>query len=668
MKYPTLARQKYRISARQLLLQLMLTFLLSAAQLSSAYAPFALAVLAVAGPKLPGLCCLIGTAIGALVFFDFQSGLRYAAAAILIFSANIAFYDSHLYRKKAFLPAVSALMLLLVQSVYLLERSAEQWILCLAAAAIMVGSICLLRALSEQPQQRRLFLLAALLVGASRFTPICSFSPGRALLAALALITAGAVEPALGIIIGAGIGLAVDLVPDPPQLLFSVVYGVSTALISLCRRQPRPVVAAAFCLPCAVLPILFGAESPPDLVFEALLAGAVYLLLPSKLLPFTASKASSEDTPSSFQACLSQSAAAFRDLYDSFFRGTKAPPPENPSVVFDRAAQQVCRKCVLCSDCWQRNYNMLYNAFNDACPTLLKRGQAQPGDFPLYFTSHCVHFPQLLQAINQELSAFLLRRQYHQRLMAAQQQAQEQYAQLGDLLSSADSSAAVATIAQPLGYRIGSALRPREGERICGDQIAVCEVGSTLYLLLSDGMGSGEEAHREAAMVVRLLQQFLKAGIDAAPALKTLNSAMALRGENGGGFTTIDLLAVRRQNGEATLYKYGAAPSYLKKSGSVTRISGQSLPAGLQNSADPPECTHLTLPAGSFLVMISDGIADAVDDEWLQNLLAGWNGKDCNTLTSLILSESRTRKGLGDDCAILVLQLPESELGRRRQV
>ena len=32
-----------------------------------------------------------------------------------------------------------------------------------------------------------------------------------------------------------------------------------------------------------------------------------------------------------------------------------------------------------------------------------------------------------------------------------------------------------------------------------------------MYMALSDGMGSGEAAHREAAMTVRLLRQFLQA-------------------------------------------------------------------------------------------------------------------------------------------------------------
>lgn len=39
--------------------------------------------------------------------------------------------------------------------------------------------------------------------------------------------------------------------------------------------------------------------------------------------------------------------------------------------------------------------------------------------------------------------------------------------------------------------------------------------------------------------------------------------------------------------------------------------------------------------------MVSDGVADETDDEWLQNLMAGWSGQSAEALASLILSESR---------------------------
>ncbi len=169
---------------------------------------------------------------------------------------------------------------------------------------------------------------------------------------------------------------------------------------------------------------------------------------------------------------------------------------------------------------------------------------------------------------------------------------------------------------------MSSALRPREGQQLCGDQLATVETGGMLYLLLSDGMGSGQEAHREAALTVRLLEQFLRAGIEAAPALETPELGAGPGGETGGAFTTIDLLALRRSTGEATsintalrLLSQAHRPRY--------PLHRPFLPAGLQATTEPPEVTRLALPAGSYFVMISDGIADQSCDEWLQKSAGG---------------------------------------------
>ena len=407
------------------------------------------------------------------------------------------------------------------------------------------------------------------------------------------------------------------------------VLGLSCAALSRVRSAPVPVCIGTFWAVGGGCTLLFGTEEPLYRMIE-LFSGGILSLLPLPRLSLPPEK-----------------------------KRVQPEKPENPSVVFDRAAEQVCRRCILRDTCWRQNYSATYNAFNDACPRLLQRGEAQAGDFPLYFTSRCVHLSDFVGAVNVELRSYLLRQQYHRRLSEVRDQAREQYAQLGDMLASA--GPAVPAGAQAMGYGVASSLRPRQGQSVCGDQLDSFEVGDTVYLLLSDGMGSGEAAHREAAMTVRLLRQFLEAGIEPGPALKTLNTALSLRGESGGGFTTIDLLALQRASGQAALYKYGAAPSYLKRSGSVSRYTGQSLPAGLQAVREAPECTRLQLTAESFFVMVSDGVADAGNDEWLQNLLAGWSGRDANALVSLILAESRGRKGLEDDCAVLVLHLSSGE-------
>ena len=577
-------------------------------------------------------------------FQEMEAGLRQLAAAILIFSGSIAFFDTKFFPRRFFRPGLAAALLLLVQSAYLIARPIRLWALCVFCMGLTAAVTDLL-------------LAAGLCLSAGAFR-IVGISVGMCLTCAFLMRSVRQMEPARGAAWGAAMGLCLGLLGDEPDLAPMAVLGLSCAALSRVRSAPAPVCIGTFWAIGGGCTLLFGTEEPLYRMIELFSGGILSLLpLPRLSLPPEKKRAQPEKPPRPDR--LAKPAAALRDLYDSFFRGTAPEKPENPSVVFDRAAEQVCRRCILRDTCWRQNYSATYNAFNDACPRLLQQGEAQAGDFPLYFTSRCVHLSDFVGAVNVELRSYLLRQQYHRRLSEVRDQAREQYAQLGDMLASA--GPAVPAGAQAMGYGVASSLRPRQGQSVCGDQLDSFEVGDTVYLLLSDGMGSGEAAHREAAMTVRLLRQFLEAGIEPGPALKTLNTALSLRGESGGGFTTIDLLALQRASGQAALYKYGAAPSYLKRSGSVSRYTGQSLPAGLQAVREAPECTRLQLTAGSFFVMVSDGIADAGNDEWLQNLLAGWSGRDANALVSLILAESRGRKGLEDDCAVLVLHLSSGE-------
>ena len=617
MKLLPLPREKRRLL--EPLGRAALTCLLTAGSFGGLCAPLPLAITAAAGPGLPGLCCVLGCGLGAFLFLPFQAGLRHLAAAILIFSGSIAFFDTKFFPRRFFRPGLAAALLLLVQSAYLIARPIRLWALCVFCMGLTAAvTDLLLRRRDRLP----LLLAAGLCLSAGAFR-IVGISAGMCLTCAFLMRSVRQMEPARGAAWGAAMGLCLGLLGDEPDLAPMAVLGLSCAALSRVRSAPAPVCIGTFWAIGGGCTLLFGTEEPLYRMIELFSGGILSL------------------------------------LYDSFFRGTAPEKPENPSVVFDRAAEQVCRRCILRDTCWRQNYSATYNAFNDACPRLLQRGEAQAGDFPLYFTSRCVHLSNFVGAVNVELRSYLLRQQYHRRLSEVRDQAREQYAQLGDMLASA--GPAVPAGAQAMGYGVASSLRPRQGQSVCGDQLDTFEVGDTVYLLLSDGMGSGEAAHREAAMTVRLLRQFLEAGIEPGPALKTLNTALSLRGESGGGFTTIDLLALQRASGQAALYKYGAAPSYLKRSGSVSRYTGQSLPAGLQAVREAPECTRLQLTAGSFFVMVSDGIADAGNDEWLQNLLAGWSGRDANALVSLILAESRGRKGLEDDCAVLVLHLSSGE-------
>lgn len=634
-------------------------FLLTAAQFGGVYAPWALGAVAASGAGLPGLVALLATSAGALIFFDFQSGLRHIAAAILIFAALTAFCGSRPAEKAWFRPCTAACMTLLVQSVYLIGRSPIQWGLCAAAAA--AASFCAWGFREVRSTAAQTLAASAL---AAAVVPIAAqgFSAGRIIGTWLALLLAGLSTPAASAASGGGIGLALDLTAAHPIPLYTAAYAAGAVTAALWKKGARPLRALTFCLTVTVTVLVFDADYPLSHLAESLIGAAAWLLTPSQLR-FKAD----EDSPAALPPPIHQEgAAAFRALYDSFFRDVPPPRPENPAVLFDRAAEQVCRRCALCSLCWQKEYTTTYNAFNDACPSLLQRGRGEPEDFPRHFADRCIHFSELLSAINNELYAFLLRRQYRSRLTAARDLARQQYAQMSELLSRSAQAVPASAPSRPLHCQHAQALRSKAGESVCGDQVSTFSASGLQYLLLSDGMGSGESAHAEAAMTLRLLQQFLEAGIEPAPALKTLNTALTLRADDGGGFTTIDLLALHR-DGSAALYKYGAAPSYLKRNGSVTRFSAESLPAGLQQTDMPPPAIRLTFLPGSALVMISDGVISE-GDEWLQNLLAGWDKPDPHALCERIMAESLRHGGSGDDCAVMVIQAEKSSENPPRQV
>ena len=112
--------------------------------------------------------------------------------------------------------------------------------------------------------------------------------------------------------------------------------------------------------------------------------------------------------------------------------------------------------------------------------------------------------------------------------------------------------------AEPFRATAALAGAPRQGEPVSGDTgIWFRREDGMLFLLLCDGMGSGPGAKQESAQAAKLIERFLRAGMDPAEAVETVSSALSLRGEAGGS-TTIDLLSVDLFTGRCCVHKQGA--------------------------------------------------------------------------------------------------------------
>lgn len=126
------------------------------------------------------------------------------------------------------------------------------------------------------------------------------------------------------------------------------------------------------------------------------------------------------------------------------------------------------------------------------------------------------------------------------------------------------------------------------------------------YILLCDGMGTGVGAAQEGQNCVSLLRRMLTAGFPAEHALRSVNSITALR--SWAGAASMDLAELDLARGNAAIYKWGAAPSWLLRNGSSEKIGTATPPPGLSVTESRETVDRLSLRRGEALILCSDGV------------------------------------------------------------
>ena len=212
--------------------------------------------------------------------------------------------------------------------------------------------------------------------------------------------------------------------------------------------------------------------------------------------------------------------------------------------------------------------------------------------------------------------------------------------------------------AEPLAVTVGIAAMKKQGEKVSGDRGTYFKTDAgVLCVLLSDGMGTGDEAAEDSRRVIAILEKFLRAGIDPAVAMKTLNSVLLLRDGESWGFATVDLMCVDLFSGETCFYKYGAAPSYVMGGGSIRRIKGETLAAGLSaGEGTAPDVVRMRLKPGCTALIATDGVLAETEDAWLRELLQQ-NFEDMKALARATLKEAEGRYGAEDDMTVVAVRV-----------
>lgn len=206
----------------------------------------------------------------------------------------------------------------------------------------------------------------------------------------------------------------------------------------------------------------------------------------------------------------------------------------------------------------------------------------------------------------------------------------------------------------------GVAKIAKGGNQISGDNFSLLELaGSKQGVILSDGMGVGERAFRESAMVVEVLEELLNAGFPQETALQMLNTAMVM-GREEVRFSTIDMTLFDMYTGKCSCIKAGASTTFLKRREQVELIKSTSLPLGVVSQLEIDSTTH-QLEDGDVVIMMTDGVMDALpvgEQEFLMRMIVkGTNTNNPKEMAHYILEQVLECSGKEplDDMTVVVI-------------
>lgn len=211
----------------------------------------------------------------------------------------------------------------------------------------------------------------------------------------------------------------------------------------------------------------------------------------------------------------------------------------------------------------------------------------------------------------------------------------------------------------PYHLLTGFAKAVKEGEKMSGDNYSFYEADTgKLVVILSDGMGSGEMANRDSGRVIEMMERLLEAGFAKESAVQMINGALAAAGQEQN-MSTLDICSMDLYSGECEFVKVGAACTYIKRGHLVDRLSAQNLPLGVFQQIEP-EVMSRTLQNGDYVIMLSDGVLDALSqglgEEILPEIIGRMEYTNPNEMANQILAYciKQSKGQIRDDMTVLV--------------
>lgn len=284
--------------------------------------------------------------------------------------------------------------------------------------------------------------------------------------------------------------------------------------------------------------------------------------------------------------------------------------------MYRRVFQQVCQFCSKANWCWEEESTYTVEEWSNVCDVLERQGLGKHTAFSTKFQGRCSRTGQLEIALLNQIERYKQQEQQQTQREENKTNISQQLILLGEqmqLMRSGSGNAEQQTTRLLVGHASS------KKEQVSGDSWGVQDLGDgRMVQILCDGMGSGELAMQQSKLAVHLLQTLLSGGLSIRLSLSIINTVMSFQ-YGGVRFSTMDIALWNLNTGKLELYKYGAAPSFIKNGRKVVSYDGTSLPVGILPRVEGSLLEH-TIANGDLLITMSDGLYELNDNgfQWEQ--------------------------------------------------
>ena len=394
-----------------------LSFVYAGGMLMAGRYPFGTALVAAYCLSEYNLVISLGAFVG-YIFFLGPASLPYCGAVIVCIACGVMLKNQKI--SSTYLPLIAAVSMVFTVGALNLGKPIRELVLTVCEIAICAAFTYFYVAYRENKSDDnrlagRVAMVLTVILALSQVQILGIISPARIAISFLLLLYVYSAKGVGGVIAALAAGGLMDI-NSGASPYFSGAYGIAITAVLLFRNKSRFLYSGVFAFIMSMI-VLWSPENAlaMPLIWESCIVSVLFSILPECAIAamggnFTAPSLLSADKPSEPQhenqfvkERLEALSSAISNVSDTLLKIAEKPHKnENITQVFDRAADCVCRKCPISTNCWDKDYMTTYSAMNDVTSVLRKKGYIRGEDFPHHFSNRCLNLSKLIGYINEE--------------------------------------------------------------------------------------------------------------------------------------------------------------------------------------------------------------------------------------------------------------------------